>query len=184
MAAGSRFSAVELDSLSARIAKQLYPNSDVRESGYEQTDFPDNYFDVAASNVPFGNYPVHDPFYGAKGLTSSIHNYFFAKTIDKVRPGGIVAFVTSHFTMDGSNEKLRKYLASKSDLLGAIRLPNTAFKANANTEVTTDIIFLKKRAAGAEPKDDSWIKSSDLELKTKEGEDSSARINDYFIKHP
>jgi adenine-specific DNA methylase len=137
---------VELDSVTGRIARQLYPQADITVAGFEKTNWPDNFFDVAVGNVPFGGYKVSDPKYD-KGQTQSflIHDYFFAKTLDQVRPGGVVAFITSKGTMDKANPTVRKYLAERAELLGAVRLPNDAFKANAGTEVTTDIIFLQKR---------------------------------------
>ena len=133
---------VELDDLTGRIAKQLYQNADITISGFEKTDQRD-FYDLAVGNVPFGNYHVNDPAYNKLGF--NIHNYFFAKALDQVRPGGIVAFVTSRYTMDAKDSTVRKYLAERADLLGAIRLPNNAFKANAGTEVVSDIIFLQKR---------------------------------------
>jgi hypothetical protein len=151
--------AVELDPLTARIAKQLYQNADVRNSGFEATTLPNDYLDLAISNVPFGNFPVVDKdFLGARRfLTRSIHNFFFAKSLDKVKPGGTVAFITSRYSLDSKDDAIRKYLAEHADLVGAIRLPNTAFKENAGTEVTTDIIFLRKRLPGEEPGDSSWV---------------------------
>ena len=139
----SKLYGVELDDLTGRIAKQLYPQADVRISGYEKTDFQNDFFDVAVGNVPFGNYKVSDKPYDK--LNFQIHDYFFAKTLDKVRPGGIVAFVTSKGTMDKQSPQVRKYLAQRAELLGAVRLPNTAFKENAGTEVTSDILFFQKR---------------------------------------
>ena len=133
---------VELDSVTGRIAKQLYPKANITVAGFETTDRRD-FFDLAVGNVPFGQYKVNDPAYNKLGF--NIHNYFFAKALDQVRPGGVVAFVTSRYTMDAQNSSVRKYLAQRADLLGAIRLPNTAFKANAGTEVVSDIIFLQKR---------------------------------------
>jgi len=143
----SRLYGVELDSVSGRIAKLLYPKAKIQISGYEKTDFPINFFDIAIGNVPFGRYTVNDPKYNH--LKFAIHNYFFAKTLDLVRPGGIIAFITSRYTMDAENTSVRAYLAGKADLLGAVRLPNNAFKANAGTEVVSDIIFLQKRSAPA-----------------------------------
>ena len=139
----SKLYGVELDDLTGRIAKQLYPQADVRISGFEKTDFQNDFFDVAVGNVPFGNYKVSDKPYDK--LNFQIHDYFFAKTLDKVRPGGIVAFVTSKGTMDKQSPQVRKYLAQRAELLGAVRLPNTAFKENAGTEVTSDILFFQKR---------------------------------------
>lgn len=135
---------VELDSISGRIAKQLYQKSNIKIQGYEKTNLPDNFFDVAVGNVPFGQFQVSDKKYNKNNFL--IHDYFFAKTLDKVRPGGFVAFITSKGTMDKKNNSVRKYIAERADLLGAIRLPNNAFKGNAGTEVTSDIIFLQKKA--------------------------------------
>ena len=147
---------VELDNITGLIAKHLYPHNDVRIEGFEKTVLPDNYMDVAISNVPFGNYPVVDRAYPKK-VTSAIHNYFFAKALDKVRPGGIVMFITSSYTMNSNDSTVRKYIAQRADLLGAIRLPNTAFKGNAGTEVVTDILVLKKRAPGTEYAGEAFV---------------------------
>ena len=141
--AASKLYGVELDSITGRIAQQLYPKANIAIQGYENTSFPKDFFDLAIGNVPFGQYFVHDPEYNK--LHFSIHNYFFAKTLDRVRPGGIVAFVTSRYTLDAKDSTVRRYLAERADLLGAIRLPNNAFKANAGTEVVSDIVFLQKR---------------------------------------
>ena len=138
---------VELDRVTGLIAKYLYPNADVRIQGFETANIPDNYMDVAIGNVPFGNFGVVDRAY-PKRITKAIHNYFFAKSIDKVRPGGIVMFITSSFTMNANDTSVRQYMMERADLLGAIRLPNTAFKGNAGTEVVTDILILKKRESG------------------------------------
>ena len=138
---GNRLYGVELDSISGRIAQKLYPNAEITVAGFETTDRRD-FYDLAVGNVPFGNYKVSDKPYDKLGF--SIHNYFFAKALDQVRPGGIVAFVTSRYTMDSKNPDARRYLAQRAELLGAIRLPNNAFKANAGTEVVSDIIFLQK----------------------------------------
>lgn len=139
----SKLYGVELDSISGRIAKQLYPLADIKVCGFEETNFPNNFFDVAIGNVPFGDFKVSDREYNKHNFL--IHDYFFAKALDKVRPGGIVIFITSKGTMDKKNSSVRKYIGARAELLGAIRLPNTAFKADANTEVTSDILFLKKR---------------------------------------
>ena len=138
----SRLYGVELDSITGRIAKQLYPMADITVAGFETTDRRD-FFDLAIGNVPFGQYQVNDRAYNKLGF--SIHDYFFAKTLDQVRPGGVIAFVTSRYTMDKQSPEVRKYIAQRAELLGAIRLPNNAFKANAGTEVVSDIIFLQKR---------------------------------------
>ena len=139
---GSRLYGVELDSITGRIAKQLYPKADITVAGFETTDRRD-FFDLAIGNVPFGQYQVNDRAYNKLGF--SIHDYFFAKTLDQVRPGGVIAFVTSRYTMDKQSPEVRKYIAQRAELLGAIRLPNNAFKANAGTEVVSDILFLQKR---------------------------------------
>src|SRR5699024_2259141 len=139
---GSRLYGVELDSISGRIAQQLYPQADITVAGFETTDRRD-FYDLAIGNVPFGQYQVNDKAYNKLGFT--IHNYFFAKSIDQVRPGGIVAFITSRYTMDSKDSTVRRYLAQRAELLGAIRLPNNAFKSNAGTEVVSDILFLQKR---------------------------------------
>ena len=168
----SRLYGVELDSLTGRIAQQLYPQADIRVQGFEKSDFPDNFFDAAIGNVPFGNYGVADRRYDKEHFL--IHDYFFAKTLDKVAPGGVVAFVTSKGTLDKKNSKVREYLAKRADLIGAIRLPNNAFK-NANTEVTSDIIFLQKREKMAVEMPD-WAYT---------GRNSDGMpINQYFIDHP
>ena len=138
----SRLYGVELDSISGRIARQLYPKADVQIKGFEKTTYPNDFFDVAIGNVPFGQYKVQDKEYDKHNFL--IHDYFFAKTLDKVRPGGVIAFVTSKGTMDKVNESVRKFLAERAELLGAVRLPNTAFKANAGTEVTSDILIFKE----------------------------------------
>ena len=169
---GSRLYGVELDSISGRIAKKLYPNAEITVAGFETTDRRD-FYDLAVGNVPFGNYKVSDKPYDKLGF--SIHNYFFAKALDQVRPGGIVAFVTSRYTMDSKNPDARRYLAQRAELLGAIRLPNNAFKANAGTEVVSDIIFLQKREHPIEIEPE-WVH---LGL-TPEG----FRLNNYFAEHP
>ena len=169
---GSKLYGVELDSLSGRIAKQLYPNAEITIAGFETTDRRD-FYDVAIGNVPFGNYKVNDKVYNK--LNFSIHDYFIAKSIDQVRPGGVIAFVTSRYTMDKESPEVRKYIAERADLLGAIRLPNTAFKANAGTDVVTDILFLQKRERPQVIEPD-WV-----HLGT--NADGYA-INSYFIEHP
>ena len=170
--ADSRLYGVELDSITGRIAKKLYPQADITVAGFETTDRRD-FYDLAVGNVPFGQYKVNDKAYNKLGF--SIHNYFFAKAIDQVRPGGVVAFVTSRYTMDSKDSTARKHMAERADLLGAIRLPNNAFKANAGTEVVSDIIFLQKRdrPADIEP---AWVQLG----KTKDG----FAINQYFVDHP
>ena len=172
-----RRTGIELDSITARIAQKLYPDSTIFAKGFEETPLPDNYFDAVVGNVPFGDYAVHDPKMKHQ-LTRSIHDYFFAKSLEKVRPGGGMALITSRYTMDKQDETVRKYLSEKADLLGAIRLPNTAFKGNAGTEVTTDILFLKKRAPG-EPSGESW-----LHLEPVDTPDGVIHVNEYFARHP
>ncbi len=170
---GSRLYGVELDGITGRIAKQLYPKADIKISGFEKTDYPNDFFDVAVGNVPFGQYKVADRQYDKNNFL--IHDYFFAKTLDKVRPGGVVAFVTSKGTMDKKSPEVRKYLAQRAELLGAVRLPNTAFKENAGTEVTSDILFLKKRDRVMDLEPD-WVHLA-------ENADGIA-INSYFADHP
>ena len=168
----SRLYGVELDSITGRIAKMLYPQADITVAGFETTDRRD-FYDLAVGNVPFGQYKVNDKAYNKLGF--SIHNYFFAKAIDQVRPGGVVAFVTSRYTMDSKDSTARKHMAERADLLGAIRLPNNAFRANAGTDVVSDIIFLQKRdrPADIEP---AWVQLG----KTEDG----FAINQYFVDHP
>ena len=170
---------VELDGITGLIAKYLYPNADVRIQGFEKANIPDNYMDVAISNVPFGNYAIADKAYPKK-VTSAIHNYFFAKSLDKVRPGGIVMFITSSYTMNSKEDTVRRYIMQKADLLGAIRLPDTAFKGNAGTEVVTDIIVLKKRAANTAYAGEEFLTSNYKYLNGYNG----AYINGYFDAHP
>ena len=168
----SRLYGVELDSITGRIAKQLYPKADITVAGFETTDRRD-FFDLAIGNVPFGQYQVNDRAYNKLGF--SIHDYFFAKTLDQVRPGGVIAFVTSRYTMDKQSPEVRKYIAQRAELLGAIRLPNNAFKANAGTEVVSDIIFLQKRDRPIDIEPD-WVHLG-------ENEDGFS-INQYFIDNP
>ena len=168
----SRLYGVELDPITGRIAKQLYPKANITVAGFETTDHRD-FFDLAVGNVPFGQYKVNDPAYNKLGF--NIHNYFFAKALDQVRPGGVVAFVTSRYTLDAKDSTERRYLAQRADLLGAIRLPNTAFKANAGTEVMSDIIFLQKRDRPIEI-DPDWVHLGQTE--------DGYAINSYFLDHP
>ena len=170
--ASSRLYGVELDSITGRIAQKLYPQADITVAGFETTDRRD-FYDLAVGNVPFGQYKVSDKAYNKLGF--SIHNYFFAKTIDQIRPGGVIAFVTSRFTMDSKDSTARKYMAERADLLGAIRLPDNAFKANAGTEVVSDIIFLQKRdrPADIEP---AWVQLGQTE--------DGFTLNSYFVEHP
>ena len=170
--AGSELHGVELDSITGRIAKQLYPEAEITVAGFETTNRP-GFFDLAVGNVPFGNYQVFDPEYNRLGF--SIHNYFAAKMLDQVRPGGIVAFVTSRYTMDSRDESVRRYLAERGELLGAIRLPNNAFRANAGTDVVTDIIFLQRRE----------IPVTELPEWVHVGENEDGfKVNQYFLDHP
>ena len=169
---GSKLYGVELDSITGRIAKQLYPEADITVAGFETTNRP-GFYDLAVGNVPFGQYQVHDPEYDRLGF--SIHNYFAAKMLDQVRPGGIVAFVTSRYTLDARDESVRRYLAERGELLGAIRLPNNAFRANAGTDVVSDIIFLQRREAPVTELPE-WVHVG-------KNEDGFA-INNYFLQHP
>ena len=169
---GSRLYGVELDSITGRIAKKLYPQADITVAGFETTDRRD-FYDLAVGNVPFGQYKVNDKAYNK--LNFSIHNYFFAKAIDQVRPGGVVAFVTSRYTLDSKDSSARKHMAERADLLGAIRLPNNAFRANAGTDVVSDIIFLQKRDRPIDHEPD-WVQLG----KTEDG----FAINQYFVDHP
>ena len=168
----SRLYGVELDSITGRIAKKLYPEANIKVAGFETTDRRD-FYDLAVGNVPFGNYKVNDKAYNK--LNFSVHNYFFAKAIDQVRPGGVVAFVTSRYTMDSKDSTARKHMAERADLLGAIRLPNNAFRANAGTDVVSDIIFLQKRDRPIDHEPD-WVQLG----KTEDG----FAINQYFVDHP
>ena len=170
--ADSRLYGVELDSITGRIAKKLYPQADITVAGFETTDCRD-FYDLAVGNVPFGQYRVNDKAYNKLGF--SIHNYFFAKAIDQVRPGGVVAFVTSRYTMDSKDSTARKHMAERADFLGAIRLPNNAFRANAGTDVVSDIIFLQKRDRPIDNEPD-WVQLG----KTEDG----FAINQYFVDHP
>ena len=170
--AGSRLYGVELDSISGRIAKQLYPKADITVAGFETTDRRD-FYDLAIGNVPFGQYQVNDKAYNKLGF--NIHNYFFAKALDQVRPGGVVAFVTSRYTMDAKDSTVRRYLAQRAELLGAIRLPNNAFRANAGTDVVSDILFLQKRDRPLDITPD-WTQTG----RTEEG----FTVNQYFLDHP
>ncbi|MDE7220632.1 MAG: N-6 DNA methylase, partial [Oscillospiraceae bacterium] len=171
--ADSKIYGIELDGISGRIAQQLYQKSSIAVQGFETTELPDSFFDAAIGNVPFGAFKVTDKRYDKHNFL--IHDYFFARTLDKVRPGGIVAFVTSKGTMDKENPNVRKYIAQRADLLGAIRLPNNTFKAAAGTEVTSDILFLQKREALASGEPD-WV-----HLNTDE---NGLKMNQYFIDHP
>lgn len=210
MARQSIRAGVEMDSISARIAQKLYPNTHIVESGFENTDYPDNYFDIGISNVPFGDYPVYDRGMQESGrgyLTRSIHDYFFAKTLDKVRPGGVMALVTSRYTLDKVDSSVRDYLDANAHFLGAMRLPSSAFQENAGTEVVTDVIFLQKKDPNAPPDpeiealDRGWRQveetpltrtrrrrkygtyGSDAEYEEYE-ETHDLPVNEYYLNHP
>jgi len=165
---------VELDPITGRIAQQLYPHTDIQVMGYEKTNIPDNFFDVAIGNIPFGSYKILDQKYDKHNF--QIHDYFWAKSLDQVRPGGIVAFVTSKGTLDKSNPEVRKYLAQRADLLGAVHLPNNAFLKNAGTQVTSDIIFLQKRDSLRTTDEPDWVHLG----KTEDG----IPVNKYFTDNP
>lgn len=171
--AKSKLYGVELDSITGRIARQLYQNVNVAIQGFEETSLPDSFFDLAVGNVPFGDYGVTDKRYDKNRFL--IHDYFFAKTLDKVRPGGVIAFVTSSGTMDKKNSAVRKYIAQRAELLGAVRLPNNAFLQNAGTQVVADILFLQKRDRAIETEPD-WVHLG----KTVEG----FTVNQYFVDNP
>ena len=164
---------VELDSLTGRIARLIYPKANITVDGYEKTAFPNDFFDAAVGNVPFGQYKVADKKYDKYNFL--IHDYFFGKTLDQVRPGGVIAFITSKGTMDKENPKVRKYIAQRAELLGAVRLPNTTFKANAGTEVTSDILFLQKRDRIVDIEPD-WVHLSQ--------DENGIAMNSYFVEHP
>lgn len=169
----SRLYGVELDSITGRIAKQLYPKADITISGFEHTSYPDDFFDVVVGNVPFGNYQVPDRRYDKQHF--QIHDYFIAKSLDQVRPGGVVAVITSSGTMDKQSTATREYFAQRAELLGAIRLPNNAFKRNAGTDVVADILFFKKldHAPVQQPE---WVSLGTTE--------DGFTLNQYFISHP
>lgn len=171
--ADSKLYGAELDSITGRIAQRLYPKAQIQVEGFEKTRWPDNFFDLAVGNVPFGQYKVSDPKYDK--LKLPIHDYFFMKTIDKVRPGGVIAFISSRYTLDKKNSAMRGLIAQRCDLLGAVRLPNSAFKANAGTDVTTDILFLQKRERPLEI-EPGWVQVG----QTQEG----LTVNQYYIDHP
>jgi N12 class adenine-specific DNA methylase len=176
---GARRTGIELDSITARIAAQLYPESTIHEKAFEDTPFPNDYFDAVVGNIPFGNYPVYDPAYrGRSHLTHAIHDYFLAKSLDVVRPGGVIAVITSRYTMDKQDSTVRRHMAEGSILLGAVRLPNTTFKANAGTEVTTDILFLQKRSPET-GQGESWTQVAPMETA-----DGPIEVNEYFARHP
>jgi N12 class adenine-specific DNA methylase len=176
--ARSRLTGIEIDPLSAVIAQQLYPGADIRAQCYESAAFPNESFDLAISNVPFGDYKLHDPQFNDRNFL--VHDYFFAKTVEHVRPGGLIAFITSKGTLDKVNSSLREYLAEKADFVGAVRLPNTAFRKNANTEVTADIVFLRKLANGEKASGPAWL---NLAQHVNAG-GITFQINEYFAAHP
>jgi N12 class adenine-specific DNA methylase len=176
---GCRRTGVELDGITARISKQLYPDAMIFAKGFEETHLPDNFFDAVIGNIPFGNYPVHDPAYRNSPVTRTIHDYFLAKSLDKLRAGGVMALITSRYTMDKQDATIRRYLSERADLVGAIRLPNTAFKANAGTEVTTDILFLQKRVPGPATPKEEW-----RDLASIDTPDGVVAVNEYFARHP
>jgi N12 class adenine-specific DNA methylase len=174
----STVTGVEIDPLTAHIAKALYPDADIREQPFEKSKLPDESFDLAISNVPFGDYPVHDPRWNKYKFP--IHDYFFPAALDKVRPDGLLMFITSRHTMDKLDSTMRELLATKTELLGAIRLPNDAFKKNAGTEVTTDILMFRKLRAGERPSGQAWKRAADFINDQKE----SFALNEYFVAHP
>jgi N12 class adenine-specific DNA methylase len=191
---GCRRTGVELDGITARISRQLYPDATIFAKGFEEVSLPDNFFDAVIGNIPFGNYPVHDPAYRNSPVTRTIHDYFLAKSLDKLRTGGVMALITSRYTMDKQDSTMRRYLAERADLVGAIRLPNTAFKANAGTEVTTDILFFQKRAPGNNASRERGTASSGIapsrlaeswrELAAIDTPDGAVSVNEYFSRHP
>lgn len=183
MAQRSRVTGIEIDPVTGNIAKLLYPKSDVRVQGFEETKIADGFYDLVVGNVPFANISVTDAEYSKKnkGLTDAIHNYFIAKAIDKVRPGGIVMVLTSRYTLDSNESNVRRYIASKADLVGAVRLPNTAFKKNAGTSVVTDLLILQKREEGQSAKDLSWVNVQPMALM---GSNQPIPINSYFHTNP
>ena len=178
MLSHSTITGIEIDPLTAQIAKALYPDADIRNQAFENTRLADEFFDVAISNIPFGDYKPYDPKFNEHGFL--IHDYFFAATLERVRPGGLVIFITSRGTMDKADPSLRKYVSDRADLLGAIRLPNNAFKRNANTEVTTDIIILKKRRPGEAAQGAAWTNTAPHT--NSKGE--VIEINEYFVQRP
>jgi hypothetical protein len=178
--ADAKRTGVELDSLSARIASKLYPDSSIHFKGFEELSAPNNFFDVAVGNIPFGNYPVFDPAYRqAPHLTRAIHDYFLTKCLDIVRPGGVLALITSRFSMDKQDSAVRQHLSEGAILVGAIRLPNSTFKANAGTDVTTDILFFQKRPGSPERRQEPWTNLAWLDTP-----DGPIEINEYFVRHP
>ena len=178
MHAQSLITGVKIDSVTARLAKALYPDADIRAQPFEETKLADGFYDVAVSNIPFGSYQPYDPRF--KGWNFVIHDYFFAAALDKIRPGGLILFITSKGTLDKVDGALREYVASQADLLGAIRLPNDAFKKNAHTEVTTDIVILRKRLPGELPAGPAWKKTEPMTNSVGE----TIPVNEFFVAHP
>ena len=177
---GTRRTGVELDSITARIASKLYPDSGIQPKAFEESAFPQNFFDVAIGNIPFGNYPVADAAYKrSPHLTRTIHDYFLAKTVDLVRPGGIVALITSRFSLDKQDPSVRQHLSERAALLGAVRLPGSTFRANAGTDVTTDVVFLQKRSERELARDEQWTNVKEVDTP-----DGAVQINEYFARHP
>lgn len=174
LSVNTKKTAIELDPISGRILKQLYQNADVRIHGFEQFNPSNGTFDLAISNVPFGDYKLHDPAYNKLNL--SIHNYFITKMLDKVRPGGLAAIITSHHTLDNTDSSVRKHFADRADLLGAIRLPDTAFQKNAGTEVTTDMLFFRKRGESEKPRGETFSKLAEVK--------PGIKVNEYYNEHP
>jgi hypothetical protein len=174
----SLITGIEIDSVTARLAKHLYPDADIRHQPFEESRLADGFYDVALGNIPFGDFTVADPRF--KAWKFVIHDYFFAAALDKVRPGGLILFITSKGTLDKQNGALREYVASQADLVGAIRLPNDAFKKNANTEVTTDIVVLRKRLPGEQPTGPAWKEVA--VITNAQGEDIA--VNEYFAARP
>src|SRR6266702_4262382 len=175
---GGKRVGVELDTITASIAKNLYPDSTIFAQGFEAVPIPDDFFDLVVGNVPFGDYPVHDPAM-QRSLTRALHDYFFAKSLAKVRPGGLLALITSRYTMDKQDAAIRTHLAERADLIGAIRLPNTAFKGNAGTEVVTDIVFLQKRSPGVAEAGERWTDAQPIEL-----DGQTVALNEYYVCNP
>ena len=187
LAARAMRTGVEIDQISGRIFRQLYQNANVYVTGFEKAPIPDNFYDLVISNFPFGRFAIFDPKYKAarfRYLTQSVHNYFFAKSLDKVRPGGMIAAITSSYTMNAGDKAIREYISNQADLVAAIRLPGTAFKRNAGTDVVTDILFLRKRLPGEAPSGDAWIDTVTKRLPDKHGELKPQRVNEYFEAHP
>jgi predicted O-methyltransferase YrrM len=176
--ARSSITGIELDSVTARMAQKLYPDADLRHSPYEKTQLADGFYDLAISNVPFGNYQPYDKRFNAHKFV--IHDYFFAASMERVRPGGLIVFITAKGTLDKKNGYLRRHLSKQADLVAAIRLPNTAFKENANTEVTTDLVILQKRFPGQSPAGPTWQESA---VYTNAGGEEML-LNEYFVAHP